>query len=849
MKVSDFYQPCKKNAYFNALSGANQHTVLAKAVKMVCELMLKGTEKDSILSKFQSELANQLQDYWYSFSWQKEQVIKDNTKKVERFLRWIGNVKVLDANVSVSIAHPNGTDLLDDSVSLLVQYGNHAYGAIMIYTDCNRFSKNGRTVHTQAVNNLHALVAKAALERRYPGITITSVYLTNSEDALGNIGDAFIIDNTRSSNVASVKFSDMYEKDVFCFDALYQRISLVVNTPLKMSCYGCLNSALCRAQSISSAAVATEAEESETEYRIPVFTEDQLKVVEHVDGPMLVCAGPGSGKTATLVGRIKSLMDKGIDADYILAITFTKEAAKVLEKRISSFCDDMPTVSTINALCYKILRENEEFVGKVKLLAQRDKLSVIEGLLEVMPSVHGLSSENLDGRNGLIKTVERRLDKYLALHGDKELFLKQCPELSYDFCEMADYYMDILKANGYITFQEQISLCVKFLTDYPDALRDYQNIYRYIMVDEFQDIDAMQAKFIYMLAAHENLVVVGDDDQAIYGFRGGSHRYMLEFNDMFPSAKKVVLKENFRSTKEIVKASQNIISENTERISKEITATREDGATPVILNGTGINNIESVVDSVIKMGYSYSDIAILSQKNATLESIKDQMSSPAVLEKSLLVNDPLFAGVYFSQLFIRSEKRDNRALLHLCQLFGVEPSMTGGDSLYDSIIKDSGLPEMESDFYETSSDAADPAYVLFAFLHMCYRNQMRNAAQYVQDIAFSLSMENSSALVRMGELMNENSVHSLDELFELMDYMVRFEDDTKVDVSGTDAVLLITNHESKGREFPVVILINDAKEVSEESRRVLYVAMTRAQDKLFVLTEENASSMLDAINQ
>lgn len=848
MKVSSFYQPCKKNAYYNALSGANQHTVLAKAVEMVCELMLKGTEKESILSWFQSELAGKLQDYWYSFSWQKEQVIKDYTKKLERFLNWIGKVKVLAANVSVSIAHPNGTDLLEDNVSLLVQYGIHTYGAIMIDTGCNRFSKKGRTVHTQAVNNLHALVAKASLENQYPVITVTSVYLTNRNDTLGNISDAFIIDSTQNSNVASVKFSELYEKNGFNFDALYQRISLVVNTPVKMSCYGCMNSALCRTHPVSTAAVVAEAEETDADYHMPVFTEDQLKVVEHVNGPMLVCAGPGSGKTATLVGRIKSLMDKGIDADYILAITFTKEAAKVLEKRISSFCDDMPTIATINALCYKILRENEEYVGKVKLLAQRDKLSIIEGLLEAMPSIHGLSYEVLDGSNGLLKTVERRLDKYVAI-GDKETFLKQCPELSYDFCEMADYYMDILKANGYITFQEQISLCVKFLTEYPDALRDYQNIYRYIMVDEFQDIDAMQAKFIYMLAAHENLVVVGDDDQAIYGFRGGSHKYMLEFSDMFPTAKKVVLKENFRSTRQIVKASQNIISENSERISKEITATREDGATPVIMTGTGIRNIEAVIDSVIKMGYSYSDIAILAQKNATLESIKEQMTSPAVLEKSLLVNEPLFAGVYFSLMFLRSKHRDNKALLHLCQLFGVAPSMSSEDTLYHSLLKDSGLPEIESDFYANCSGSGKPAVLLFAFLHMCFNNQVCSAVQYVQEIAYSLSMENSSALVRMGELMSENSVRSLDELFGLLDFMVRFDDDSKVDVSGADAVLLITNHESKGREFPVVILINDAKEATEESRRVLYVAVTRAEDKLFVLTEENASSMLDAINQ
>lgn len=848
MKVSNFYQPCEKNALYNALSGENQHTVFAKAVQMVCELMGQGMGCNDILSRLEKTLSEEFKDFWFSYSFHKEQAVNDSVKKVQRFLNWLGTVEILAVNQSISVAHPNGRDLLEDNVHLIVRYGNNAMGAILLFTGRNSFSRKGRTVHTQTVNNLHALCAKAALENRYPGINITCVYLTSGEDTLGNISDEFIINNSLSSNVASVKYPELYVNGKFDYNALYQKISMVVNTPVKVSCYGCLNSALCRTKSVTKEAVTTEPGQEKTAYQMPSFTEDQMKVINHVDGPMLVCAGPGSGKTATLVGRIKALIDKGIDADYILAITFTREAAKELEKRIGSFCNDMPTVSTINALCYKILRENEDLVGKVKLLAERDKLSIIDGLLEALPIINGLSYELRDGNNGLLKTVERRLDKYVALNGDKELFLKHYPELSYDFCEMADYYTNILKSNGYITFQEQISLCVKLLSEHLEALHDYQQIYRYIMVDEFQDIDAIQAKFIYMLAAHENLVVVGDDDQAIYGFRGGSHKYMLEFHEMFPSCEKIVLRENFRSTREIVKASQAIISENAKRIQKSITSTREDGVAPVVMNGTSIEQIEAVIEDILSLGYSYSDIAILSQKNATLEGIKEKMHSPAVLEKSLLVNDTLFAGVYFSQVFLRSGKKDNRALLHLCQLFGVMPSIKYGETLYGSLLEENELPDIEGSGYKDLS-IQSPAFTMFAFLHMCFQNGALNAAQYVQEVAFSLYLENSNALKRMGELMNENAVHSMDELFELMDYMVRFEDDTKVDVSGTDAVLLITNHESKGREFPVVILINDTKEVTEESRRVLYVAMTRAKDKLYVLSEENASVMLNAINQ
>lgn len=835
MKVSSFYQPCQENALYNALSGANQNIVLSNGIKMMCESMLKGRNHNSILKTLEEYLMNNYQSYWFSYSWQKEQCVKDDVQKVARFLKWLGNVQILAANVPVSVAHPNGTDILEDEVSLVAKYGNDAFGAIRIHLGKNKFSLNGKTVHTQSKNNLHALVTKSALEERFPGIIITSVFLTNEEDSLGHIAEAFTINNTKNSNITSVSFSDFYVGGKFNTDAMHQKIASVVNTPVKVSCYGCSNTSLCKMQKLNSGTEAQTyySDESATStYSVPNFTEEQLEVVNHVNGPMLVCAGPGSGKTATLVGRIKALMEKGIDADYILAITFTRDAARVLEQRISTFCNDMPTISTINALCYKILRDNKEYVGNVKLLERKEKYSILNGLIEAMPkALSGISYTK--GENELVRAVEGRIDKYIKLNCDREAFMKLYPELSSDFCDMAEYYIDIIKTNGFISFQEQISLCVSFLENHPDALEDYRRIYRYIMVDEFQDIDAMQAKFIYMLATHENLVVVGDDDQAIYGFRGGSHRFMLDFQHMFPKARKVVFKENFRSTREIVDASQAVINENAERILKNITATRECGTAPVLRDGTDIDMIESTIYEVLKQGYSYGDIAILSQKNSTLESIKSELTVPAVLEKSLLVNEPLFASVYFSLLFLRSNKQDNRALLFLCKLFGVTFSKSSSKLLYESLLADSGLD----------------ANRLKVFLDNCVTWMNLNAAQYVQNIAFELSLENSHAILRLGEIMNEYDVHSVTELLELMDFMVRYEDDTKVDVTGSDAVLLITNHESKGREFPVVILVNDIQDVTEESRRVLYVAMTRAQDKLYVLSNETASSMLDAINQ
>lgn len=832
MKVSSFYQPCKENAIYDSLKGSNPNFEFAIALSKIWDFMKGGcADETALLAILKKELENSFKDEWFRLSFQKEQTILDNLKKFSRFFYWLSLDKyhIIDTNVSLSA--PIMSDELSMSVSLIIQRENLQYEAIVVHTGKNPFSFKGKSVHTMAQNNLYGLVPKYVLEGIYPGLIVSNVYLTQDKDTLGDIKDKFLVSQGKGSNVHRLYFEEFMDDGSLCYDALYHSIVTIMNTPVAKNCYMCRNMALCNCQTLDN--LPAEYVSEENSYVMPSFTETQREVVEHEDGPLLVVAQPGSGKTAAIVGRIARLIEKGIDPDYILAITFTKEAAKELKTRCLSFCeeDNLPTVSTINALCYQILRENSEELGyEVELLTQKERLSIIENLVEALPMVKGLNHSMIDGPHGLLQTINRKLDKYIKLECNNEAFLKEEKELDETFIELASFFIAILKERHFITFEEQISLCVDFLKNNPKALRDYQNLYQYIMVDEYQDIDATQNEFINLLAGHGNLVVVGDDDQAIYGFRGGSHEYMLNFEAMYENAKVVVFSENFRTTKRLAAVSNELISKNHNRVPKQVNAVRGEGWEPRFLDSTDISAVETCVAEALKQGYQLKDIAILSRTNKTLEGIKESLSYPCVLEKAYLINEPLFVACFYSVALIRSDYKDNVSMLHLCKLFGVALERTT-KSLYE----------------EVSHNKDDASVQLLNFLAVIADCLEYSPSDYINAVASLINLEGTKCHGILCDMIRETGIETLDELFIQMDEMVRYEDDTKVSVSNVDAILLITNHESKGREFKVVILIDDTKTEpeTEEQRRVLYVALTRAQDMLYVLKEAEKTRQLE----
>lgn len=817
INVKDFYRfSCKtKEEFSSQIHDETRFTVLARAVKKLNAMLLENTSHEECLTILKAYLMSEYNPKWFALDWRLSQQVVDDIRVFERFLDWLADVNVIEANVEVVNETPK--HVVSSKVDLVVRFKSGRYGAFILSFRAADKSPGGKSVHTSTKTDLYAMNAKCALEGKYPGITVTLVYLTNTDDAANSIGE-FVVSQTKRSNAFSETFDEFYEEDFFDKEALLQKVDEVLSEPVKPNCYTCPHERLCKAEtSKAMARIKPKAavHKVESAYVMPEYTESQMKVVTHVNGPMLVCAGPGSGKTATLIGRIRYLMEQGIDPEFILGITFTREAAGELKSRCQAFCEkgEMPELCTIHALGYKILRMNKRFVGKIELLTKPDAIKIIETvILEAdLPPLKGLSYDKLRGKGGLYDTLFKLLESYKLLGSEK--FLAQHKELDRGFLDFADLYFQIVRARGFITFDEQISKCLWLFKKHPEVLEGLRRRYKYIMVDEFQDVDARQVQFIYSIAEHKNLVVVGDDDQSIYSFRGGSNQFMLDFKKDFPEAKTVVLEENFRSTKELVEVTQAFIKKSGKRLDKKIKAVRPGGMKPTLIKAKDACSLEKAVSECLDEGYEYRDISVLASKNATLEDLYSQVSFPCVLGKSFLIDSAYF-GVLLDVLHIYYAGMDDAHKVHL------------------KVV----LEEDEE--------------AVLSFLDTCFERIERNVTPlYLCDyVAQRLRCEDTAVTMAMEKVVEQYHITDNVKFYETLFYMSDFADDTRLEPDTSKSVLLTTSHESKGMEWPVVIMIDDFRDDGhEETRRLYYVAMTRPKDRLIVLSDKADSLIEEAL--
>lgn len=854
MKISEYYQGfCEQSHRIDTLVKTESRPLVRYQALMDACAQLKSSTPSDIADVEEKFFRSKYRRDWFSFDWQFEAAIKDDASCIRRFLTWVGDCSILETCRSISVkvdGLQDGSDRLTDTVGLIVQWENGNYGAILPFFKKTDKSLYGKNIHTAINTDLHAMCAKAALEPLYPGIIVSCVYLVNEGDVPGHLMEKLSVGNTKKSNVFSLDFKGYMENGDFQMDFFLDTLQQVVASPVVRDCNCCRVKELCQKNSV----MVTEPVRGKTDssYSLPDFTKRQQYVIEHMDGPMLVCAGPGSGKTATLVGRVRHLVEEGIPPEVILVITFTNEAADELRNRCLSFCqpDSIPKISTINALGYEILRNNAELMDRgINLMKQSDQLQLVKALLSVTPQLSGIRYGSEGGRYGLLRTVLSKIEKYISCATQEEFFIKE-PSLDTGFVALAEQYKAIIRARGYISFDEQVTLCSKLFQEHPELLSIYQHLYRYVMVDEFQDVNEDQARFVYAVAAHGNIVAVGDDDQSVYGFRGASNRYMLSFGDSFPGAETVVLNENFRSVQSLVDASQRLIGNNVSRIPKDIVSTRQGSAKPVLIESSKAAAFDAVITECLREGYKLEDIAILSTKNAPLERLHKDISVKTVLAKSFLRDDALFRVIY-DVLMLNRDIRDEVALFHLLGVFQADVSRIHriqNQTLYEALLS-LGYTDVHDYASYNVEVEQDAVYTCLRFIStcMCLIEQKPTATFLLQNVAYYMRWENASSFSVFYDLLDKEKIMDTDSLFEHMRYMIEYEDDTRVEVSNHGAVLLITSHESKGREFPVVLMLDNYKENTEETRRLFYVAMTRAKDRLFIFKDTGSDQFLSEL--
>lgn len=774
---------------------------------------------------FHRELQRQLEQVPYRLSYEREDAIESNAFKMERLVRYIlsnGSSTLIRAGLTVE------TPVGDDKVVALMKEtatGNvHAY--MMMY-GTNTFSNKARKVENLPMNSVRMRAIAYALHEEYPYLTVHMLGYTSKDDS-GTVK----VPELKTKDEAYYNFHEDLKNEQYL-----SRLQEDMKTASVHECTKCpYDGVYCN---LAPYTPITE-EVVTVSRREP--TAAQEAIIKHGTGPAVVSACPGSGKTFTLIKRLERLVLAGVPAEEILLITFTRSAARELRKRFKQLnLKGEPEISTIHSLCLQILRSAVK--GELKVSKKSIRYSVIGELLEKYSRMSGVNYTNAIGEYGIISTLDRAFTLYGKGFSDEEVAAEVAPlnRMSMEQVrELYGRYLDTMKEKGFIGYDDLLILALDYLQNKPKVLRMWASRYQYIMVDEYQDVDGLQDAICKLLASQtENLMVVGDDDQSIYGWRGGSNEYMLNKAKEYADIKEYVLADNFRSTYEIVSASANLINFNEQRIKKPFRANRH--GEPVAVENAGKQEISGIIRSLMDKGYKAGDIAIIARTNAELADVQKCLNVPSRLNRTFIWEDPVF-----------------RTILAVVAL-KLEPDVIDADYFLELVAHHA----QEVDIAEIDESGAaafiNPKGKYYPSFERLW--SIIDGITFVKDIHETLSrivhafyaINEHPVIDEIMDYVKSAGVDTLDDLYGVLKMFREIKDDTRVTYPiARDRVTLLTAHDSKGLEFPCVILLNldGFGDYDEEARRLLYVAITRAEDQLIICIDPgNRSNRTDYLSQ
>ncbi len=595
---------------------------------------------------------------------------------------------------------------------------------------------------------------------------------------------------------------------------------------------------------------------------LDVLNEQQRIAVSQIEGPVLVYAGAGTGKTKTLTARVAYMVSECDIKPYnILAITFTKKATNEMSERLGTYLLEdakLLNISTIHSLCVKILRKNIELLGYNKtfeILDEDDSLKVINECYKKL---------EIDKTFIPLKNVLNAISNYK----------NKCGIIPKRYQNIYDTYEQILKENSYLDFDDLLIKTLDLLKNNQNVLSYYQEYYKYILVDEFQDTNLIQYEIIKLLAdKYNNLFVVGDDDQSIYSFSGATPENMISFTKDFPSYKKVILNENYRSSNIILKGANNLINNNVNREEKNLFSNINGEDDDVIIQQAQYYNAETdfvvrEIKRLVREGYAeYKDIAVLYRNSALSHNFEADFSHNTIPYN-------IYGGFSY---FKRKEVKDvityfrfiidpNREA-HFRRIVNIEPRGIGektiekilyirdtyGISLLDSIkelcINNPSKKYLSLlDFKDQIEDLIDHVEKLSLTKFFDYFLERTNYIKILESEdenpnSFRVEnvMEFKSILSNIEKDINNKDISNMERLRLGIDNLLL--DQSYETTEKKDAVTLSTIHSVKGLEFKVVFVVALEEGIFpsfredieiEEERRVAYVAFTRAKNLLYL---------------
>ena len=582
------------------------------------------------------------------------------------------------------------------------------------------------------------------------------------------------------------------------------------------------------------------------------FNEAQTQAIQHTDGPCLVLAGPGSGKTLTIVNRVKYLIEKQkVRPEEILVVTFTRFAAAEMKSRLCLVMGkrDLPvTVGTFHGIYYGILkwayRMNQE-----NILSETEKYQILRGVI---------NKERMEifDEEDFIQDIAAEIGKVKNNRIPLEEFVSE--KCSADaFRNIYRNYEQHRKELKKIDFDDMLVLCYELFRSRPDVLAQWQKKFRYVLIDEFQDINRIQYDVIRMLAQPENnLFGVGDDDQAIYGFRGADSELMLGFGKDFPDAKQILLGMNYRSTANIVQNSLKLIENNVERYSKKLEANREGGSCLHIQEVKDpVEEAEYVLEEIQKCkenGIKEEEIAILfrvhTDARAVVEAMVERKIPFQMKEHLPNIYEHFIAKDIMAYFRLATGKRRRQDFL---QVMNRPKRYLGRDSVAGTKVSFEDMRKFYCD-KDWMIDRIDQfewdvkmLMKMAPYAAIQYIRKRIGYDDFLKEYAFTHQINRSDLNEVLAEI--EEAAKAFSSVEEWFAHVEEYTETLKVKEKERNrprpGVRLMTIHASKGLEFKQVFLIaaNEGripyqkaktdKEIEEE-RRLFYVAMTRAKDFL-----------------
>lgn len=600
---------------------------------------------------------------------------------------------------------------------------------------------------------------------------------------------------------------------------------------------------------------------------IESLNDRQREALLYNEGPLLILAGAGSGKTKVVTSKIAYLIENNISSWQILAITFTNKAAREMKERVGKLIDkDISSmwIGTFHAICVRILRKNINILGydsNYNIYDRSDQKTIIKEACKEL-----LLNKEIYNDRSVISIISKLKNDEISpqeamVEFDNDIY-------NFNVSKIYEFYEKKLKENNALDFDDLIIKTVKLLREFPDIRDFYKNKFKYIFVDEYQDTNSIQYKLIKLLAGNKsNLTVVGDNDQSIYKWRGADISNILNFQKDFPGAKIIKLEQNYRSTQNILDVANAVIKNNPQEFKKNLWTQKEGGEKVYYKEFPSSDEEEyGVTNKILKLnykGYKFDDMAILYRTNAQSRGFEESLSKEGI-------NYKIVGGLRF---YDRSEVKDIMAYLKvinnpqdeiaLMRIINRPKRGIGKTSIekLQSYALDNGLSLFEVirnvDQFDDIKIRAENSVKNFGnlinlFIEKKDKLTIGDLAElvieetgYISDLKSQNTLEARTKIDNINELLS--NIMSIDQSTSLSDYLSNISLLTDLDkTKDSKGVSLMTVHAAKGLEFKIVFLVGmeeglfpivraeDDEEDVEEERRLCYVAVTRACDNLYI---------------